>query len=201
VLTHWKERETTYRHRRERILNDQGVVAPYAATGADVEPAGDRARRRAGRITAPEPEGVSAAEFEQMKRDLDIEREPTRHTSTLTKRLARTEEGDEPAAPRPKPARPKPTRGRGGRTTRGPAPVPPGSAPPSPPSPAAPARAPDPSDAPVTNGPVDAGPVDDGGVGDGFQRAPDVAENEGMSPQDRPARPAKPRNRRHGRRR
>jgi len=42
VLTHWKERETTYRHRRDRIIADQGFVAPYAAAGADIEPARER---------------------------------------------------------------------------------------------------------------------------------------------------------------
>src|SRR5450755_1855242 len=100
VLTHWKERETTYRHRRERILTDHGVVAAYAATGADIEPTRDRGHRRAGPITEPEPEGVSAAEFEQMKRDLDIENEPTRHTSALSKRLAHTDAEAEPPAAR-----------------------------------------------------------------------------------------------------
>ena len=95
VLTHWKERESVYRHRRERIEADHGFVAPYAAAGADVEPARDRVRRRAGRITEPDPEGVSAAEFEQMKRDIaDEEAEPRRRTSTLTKRLAHTRDGE-----------------------------------------------------------------------------------------------------------
>src|SRR5450755_5155663 len=61
VLTHWKEREPVYRRRRDRIVADQGFVAPYASAGADIEPAGSRARKRAGRITEPEPEGVSAA--------------------------------------------------------------------------------------------------------------------------------------------
>ena len=95
VLTHWKERESVYRHRREHIEADYGFVAPYASAGADVDPARDRVRRRAGRITEPEAEGVSAAEFEQMKRDLDIEQaEPAGRTSTLTKRLAHTPEGE-----------------------------------------------------------------------------------------------------------
>ncbi len=38
VLTHWKERESVYRHRRERIEADHGFVAAYATAGADVEP-------------------------------------------------------------------------------------------------------------------------------------------------------------------
>ena len=95
VLTHWKERESVYRHRRERIVADHGFVAAYASAGADVEPARERMRRRAGRITEPDPEGVSAAEFEQMKREIaEEEAEPRRRTSTLTKRLAHTSDGE-----------------------------------------------------------------------------------------------------------
>jgi SecD/SecF fusion protein len=96
VLTHWKERESVYRHRRERIEIDQGFVAPYASTGSDVDPARDRMRRRANRITEPDPDGVSAAEFEQMKREIaDEEAEPRRRTSTLTKRLAHSSDGED----------------------------------------------------------------------------------------------------------
>jgi SecD/SecF fusion protein len=97
VLTHWKEREPLYRARRNRIESETGYVPAYAETAADVEPAEQR-RRRAGRLTAPEPETVSAAEFEQMKRDLELEPErPSRHTSTLTKRLAHSAEAEAPA--------------------------------------------------------------------------------------------------------
>jgi SecD/SecF fusion protein len=180
VLTHWKEREPQYRHRRERIESELGYVPAYAGTGADVEPSA-KPRRRGGRLTSPEPDGVSAAEFEQMKRDIaEEEREPARRTSTLTKRLAHSEEDDAPAprtgAPRPKP-KPKP----------------------------APARRSQPADAPAEK--------TDDGAGNGAARpeaeepstgavtpAPDVAENEGVAPTG-PKRPAKPRNRRHGRRR
>jgi hypothetical protein len=50
---------------------------------------------------------VSAAEFEQMKRDIaEEEREPGRRTSTLTKRLARTAEDDAPAPRTGRPSRP-----------------------------------------------------------------------------------------------
>jgi SecD/SecF fusion protein len=105
VLTHWKERETHYRARRQRIEAELGTVPAYADTGADVEPERKRAAR-AGRLTTPEQETVSAAEFEQMKRELGIEEEvPGGHTSTLTKRLAHSQETDAPAASR-KPARP-----------------------------------------------------------------------------------------------
>jgi SecD/SecF fusion protein len=178
VLTHWKERESLYRHRRERIESEYGTVPPYAAAAADTEPARERIGRRAGRVTEPQPEGVSAAEFEQMKRDLDIEREPGRHTSTLTKRLAHTTESEQ------KPA-------RGGKAARpgGAGPAGPGGKPRPQKPPAPEARPAGPPPAPAADKP--------------YERAPDEAENDGVSPQQRPDRPAKPRsrNRRHGRRR
>jgi SecD/SecF fusion protein len=224
VLTHWKERESVYRHRRHRIETEYGAVPAYAATGADVEPARERMRRRAGRLSAPDPEaGVSAAEFEQMKRDLDIEQDqPARRTSTLTKRLAHSPEGDESATPRP----PRSGRGNGGAAPRGggaaqrggtaprgggakrggPAPgaaaggtssggpgVPPPSSVPPAPAEQPPVEEPDALDARL-----------DGDTGDeGFQHAPDEAEDDAMSPSQKPSRPGKPRprNRRHGRRR
>ncbi|HWD65558.1 MAG TPA: protein translocase subunit SecD [Solirubrobacteraceae bacterium] len=94
VLTHWKEREHGFRARRHRLEADYGSVPAYAAAGADVEPARDKARR-AGRLTQPDPENVSSTEFEQMKRDLGLEveeqRTTRRPTSTLSKRTAHTE--------------------------------------------------------------------------------------------------------------
>jgi SecD/SecF fusion protein len=120
VLTHWKERETGFRHRRERIEAEHGYVPAYAAgaAAADVDPK-SQTPRRTGRLTSPDPEGVSAAEFEQMKRDLGVQEDrPGRHTSTLTRRLAHTEE-EAPARPapekpasrsRPTPERPAPAR-------------------------------------------------------------------------------------------
>jgi SecD/SecF fusion protein len=126
VLTHWKEREPQYRARRRRIEDELGVVPAYAVSGADVEPVSKRPRR-AGRLTAPEPETVSAAEFEQMKRDIEAEeREPSRHTSTLTKRLsqrAETETRPErgPRSPDGVPPEDGPgRRGRGGNGARKP---------------------------------------------------------------------------------
>ncbi len=181
VLTHWKEREAQYRTRRLRIIEDQGIVPAYAGTSADVEPT-RRAARRTGRITSPEPDGVSAAEFEQMKRDIqEEERERPGRTSTLTKRLAHSPESETkparsgrstPARPAPTPARPAPTPAR--------------------PAPASRAPRPDGDGAPKPDG--DGAPP---------APAPDVAENEGMAPVSKPKRPAKSRsrNRRHGRRR
>jgi SecD/SecF fusion protein len=174
VLTHWKEREPQYRARRRRIEEDLGHVPAYAPTAADVEPARKRARRP-GRLTAPDPETVSASEFEQMKRELEAEPEvPSRQTSTLTKRCAQAPPRD--AAPKAK-AKPAP----------------------------APAPAPAPPPAPAQRKDGEAQPTprgDTAGAGDAGA-APDIAENEGVAPVQRPKRPAKsrPRNRRHGRRR
>jgi SecD/SecF fusion protein len=153
VLTHWKEREGQFRARRRRIEADLGHVPAYATTGADVEPVPQRGRRT-GRLTTPEPEGVSAAEFEQMKRDLEIEPTPGplgAATRSISKRTAHSPEADAPAPTTPRPA---------------------------------------------------ARPAGDG-KGDGLQHAPDVAENEGVSPVPKPKSGSKsrPRNRRHGRRR
>ena len=94
VLTHWKERETQYRHRRERIESEFGFVPAYATSAADVEPT-QRRSRRAGRLTTPSPDGVSAAEFEEMKRELGLDEPETggHRTSTLTKRLAHSDRG------------------------------------------------------------------------------------------------------------
>jgi SecD/SecF fusion protein len=104
VLTHWKEREPGYRARRRRIQADLGYVPAYASGAADVEPK-QRRIRPGGRLTEPQPDAVSAAEFEQMKRDLDIERQPAGRTSptrSISKRLAHTTEADL-GAPSPKP--------------------------------------------------------------------------------------------------
>ena len=89
VLTHWKERESAYRNRRARLLRDFGAVPAYATArdGApiDVEPAKQRRRRGAGGglLVGEEPgEQVTREEFDEMVRDLDIERDetPTRRT-------------------------------------------------------------------------------------------------------------------------
>ena len=189
VLTHWKERESGYRHRRERIEADQGAVAAYAIPGADIEPARERAaRRRAGRLTEPEPDGVSAAEFEQLKRDIaEEESEPSRRrSSTLTRRTARTSEdelADEQAsAPRGRAA------GRaGGRRSPRPTPTPP---------PAGETPASEPRDDPPAPPDAPAGPAE-------FEHAPDEVENEGIVHQPKPPRGAsksRRSNRRHGRR-
>jgi SecD/SecF fusion protein len=82
VLTHWKEREGSYRSRRARIVGELGSVPAYAtALGGqpvDVEPTQARKRNRRGSITAPEEPGeqISRDEFQELVRDLDVEGEP-----------------------------------------------------------------------------------------------------------------------------
>jgi SecD/SecF fusion protein len=186
VLTHWKEREPMYRSRRHRIEGELGAVPAYAGESADVEPVRERARRRTSRLTEPDPEKVSSAEFEQMKREIaEEEAEPSRRTSTLTQRLAHSRQ-TAPARPKPAaPARPKPA-----------APARPQSAAPARPKPAPPQPTAQPKS------PPEAEPPEDTGDGDGFRHAPDVAEGEGVAKTPKSNRPAKRgRGRRHGRRR
>jgi SecD/SecF fusion protein len=183
VLTHWKEREPVYRSRRRRLEAEKGFVPAYAGEGGDVEPVVKRPRRGAGRLTQPEPETVSAAEFEEMKRGLEVEAPARgRQTSTLTKRAGRREREAEAAAPRS--AAPAPASGPAQRQAPGPAQR----------------QAP----APGTQKAKPA-PQGDGAsrAPDASERAPDVAENEGVAPAQKPKRAAKSRsrNRRHGRRR
>ena len=79
VLTHWKEREPTYRSRRLRITRELGAVPAYAtALGGepvDVEPADKRKRTRRGSVIAPEEPGqqISRDEFRELVADLDVE--------------------------------------------------------------------------------------------------------------------------------
>jgi SecD/SecF fusion protein len=193
VLTHWKERETQYRHRRERIESEFGYVPAYATTAADVEPVPRRVRR-GGRLTEPSPDGVSAAEFEEMKRDLELDlQEPGGgyRTSTLTKRLAHSTDEDDAPAPRAQRPRSGSTvrrvkRSDGRQVRDGSERA--GNGAPQPTQP--------PTQKPSQRSEADADRADE------VTPAPDAAENEGMA-QTSPKRPAKPRprNRRHGRRR
>jgi SecD/SecF fusion protein len=167
VLTHWKEREHAYAARRLRIVDELGHVPAYAGAAADIDPTSKRARR-AERLTTPEADQVSAAEFEQMKRDIaaDIP-SPGRatHTRSITKRLAHTD--DEPSGRSRPDGRAKPAK---------------------PAKPAAPATSAKPA--------AEAASADP-------ERAPDIAENEGVAPVQKPKPGAsKSRSgRRHGRRR
>ncbi|HXW58167.1 MAG TPA: protein translocase subunit SecD [Solirubrobacteraceae bacterium] len=90
VLTHWKEREVGYRHRRARIVRELGAVPAYAtiAGGApeDVEPEPKRRRTRRGSLIAPEDPGeqISREEFQELVRDLDVD-EPAAEPSGKAK--------------------------------------------------------------------------------------------------------------------
>ncbi len=188
VLTHWKEREAGYRARRARIEEDLGAVPAYAPTGADVEPVRKRARRP-GRLTEPDPETVSGAEFEQMKRDLGVERAgPSRRSSTLTKTPPQKPQQQSKPRPQTKPRhQPKPDD----------TPKPVEEEQPKPQDAAAEPAAPNGGGNGADSTPEPGQPPDT------FERAPDVAENEGVAPVQPPKRQGKPRsrNRRHGRRR
>ncbi|HLB21896.1 MAG TPA: protein translocase subunit SecD [Solirubrobacteraceae bacterium] len=82
VLTHWKEREGSYRSRRARIVRELGAVPAYATALAgeavDVEPDRKRKRTRSGSLNAPEAPGeqISRDEFQELVRDLDVEERP-----------------------------------------------------------------------------------------------------------------------------
>jgi SecD/SecF fusion protein len=194
VLTHWKERESQYRARRRRIEEEFGHVPAYADRTADVEPA-RRQPRRAGRLTTPEPETVSAAEFEQMKRELGVEEElPGRQTSTLTKRLAHRAEPETEA-----PARPARTARRAPRPDAGAKRAPAGDGTKRAPAGDSAKRAPAGDGARTPEGDGQRTPAD----GAEHVPAPDIPENEGVAPTPKAKRPAKSRsrNRRHGRRR
>ncbi|HET9093705.1 MAG TPA: protein translocase subunit SecF, partial [Solirubrobacteraceae bacterium] len=204
VLTHWKERESAYRARRLRIIADVGHVPAYA-DGGDVDP-NQRRTRSTGRLTAPPEENVSNAEFEQMKRDLGLDEDgPRQRPSRLAERTAHVTEEDEPAPGAPRRA------GRGSSTLtsrpRPSAPTPP--APPAEPEPTPlssigpTAAADDALD--VTETPPPAQPTPEAEVTPAPEAevtpAPDEAENDGVANPAPPARRAKTRNRRHGRRR
>jgi SecD/SecF fusion protein len=74
VLQHWKEREPGFRARFARITESLGHVPPYATAAQggpiDVTPK-EGGRRRS--ISAPPGQEVSASEFQEMVRELDVE--------------------------------------------------------------------------------------------------------------------------------
>jgi SecD/SecF fusion protein len=187
VLTHWKEREHTYRARRDRIIAEHGHVPAYA-DGGDVDPTSNRRRSAVTIMAAPgQEENVSLSEFEQMKRDLglDDDDQPKRRASRLTAHTAHTDAEDD--VPAPAPSRSSSTGGsRGAPAPPAPSPAP-GIVPPVAPGPVAPGDQTDPGDPAAWSDPV--------------TPAPDVPENEDVArPAPSSSRP-KPRNRRHGRKR
>jgi SecD/SecF fusion protein len=106
VLTHWKEREPAYRARRARILGELGMVPAYATTAGgtpeDVEPERKRGRRtRRGSLIAPEEPGqqISHEEFQELVRDLDVEREPAPAAAERRSAAPERRAATAPAAP------------------------------------------------------------------------------------------------------
>jgi SecD/SecF fusion protein len=177
VLMHWKEREHGYQLRRQRIIAEHGHVPAYATgAGSDVDP--DRRARRGGlnRLSQVNPEaGVSASEFEQMKRELGLN-EGTGVKANTPPRGGRSAGSA--------------TRGDASRpgTTRRPAPAPPASTP-------RPSR-------PGTQPPgVPTEPVPEN---QNFEHAPDVNSDDAVLPDpQRPRKNAgsrSSRNKKHGRR-
>jgi hypothetical protein len=213
---HWKEREHGFRLRRERITAEHGFVPAYATgAGADIDPdRRSRQARGAGRLNTASPEaGVSASEFEQMKRDLGLgEEAPATGTSALSRRTsgagARTQGGSTRSpggtarggARRPTGAGGRPTGGAGRPNGAGGGAPQPGGTPPrqggAPASPAAPEPA-----APAAKTPGPSEPVPENQT---FEHAPDASGDETVLPnQQRPrggAAGPRGRNKKHGRR-
>ncbi len=193
VLTHWKEREGSYRNRRARLVRDLGFVPPYATaldgTPIDVEPVRKSRKERAGTGSwsagplgnrTPTPAGgagdeVSQEEFDKMVRDLDIERDGEQALTGPAGRSAVGRRG----------ARGNGTRGRAGRVG-GPPPSGAGTGTAAPPprasAPTVPAAAP----AESQPSPVPQDPAAD-------------LTPEDLVLKEQPKRQRRPRNRRHGR--
>jgi SecD/SecF fusion protein len=127
VLTHWKEREPVYARRHARIAAEFGGVVPaYATSGsAAVEVAPKEDKRQKVRLTAAEPDAVSATEFEEMVRDLHAEparaeRDPAADLSPEEVVMPKSDgaRAGTPGARSPKPKRDKQRRPRNRRHGR-----------------------------------------------------------------------------------
>jgi SecD/SecF fusion protein len=113
VLTHWKEREASYRTRRARIVRELGAVPAYATTAGgapeDVEPTQKRRRTRSGSLVAPEEPGqqISRDEFQELVRDLGVEEENGGAPANQRSRRSRSAEASATAAPPEPPVAPE----------------------------------------------------------------------------------------------
>jgi SecD/SecF fusion protein len=122
VLTHWKERESVWRRRRERIAREFGGIVPAYAVGSaaapvDVAPARSTGRRR--RLTEPTSpdQSVSRDEFREMVRDLHVDA-PTATKERDPAADADPEDVVMPDGPQPKRDKPKQKRPRNKRHGR-----------------------------------------------------------------------------------
>jgi SecD/SecF fusion protein len=193
VLMHWKEREHGFRLRRERITAEHGFVPAYASgAGADIDPdRRSRPSRGAGRLSTANPEaGVSASEFEQMKRDLGLGEETApAGTSALSRRTSGAAARGQGAGTRKPSAGQRRQTGAGGGARRagsGATQARGSGAPQPPPEPTQPLP---PTDEPVPEG-------------QNFEHAPDASGDDTVLPnQQRPrGGAAGGRNKKHGRR-
>jgi len=95
VLTHWKERETVYGKRADRIRGELGHVPAYATAigGAPVDVGPKEEAKSKRRLTAPtQPEEISQSEFQELVRDIqEPEPEPGREPAAAP---ARRGDGD-----------------------------------------------------------------------------------------------------------
>ncbi len=75
VLTQWKEREPAYRRRRAAQIERFGEVPAFAPEGAKIDIA-EKPKGPAKRLTTPSDpaQGVSKSEFDEMVRDLDVDK-------------------------------------------------------------------------------------------------------------------------------
>jgi len=112
VLTAWKEREPVYETRRARIAEANGGVVPAYALATvggepmDVEPE-TKARAPRRRLTSPdEPDELSAEEFEQLRREIDIDDDAA--VAPPRRGRATTVLPPSSSAPTPTPAPPSP---------------------------------------------------------------------------------------------
>ncbi len=125
VLTHWKERESSYRSRRARIVRELGAVPAYAVVSGgapeDVEPPKQRKRNVSifgSGAAAPGQTGdeISRDEFQELVRDLDVEGTP----GTPPRRSAATGVAQKPRRTK-QPEQTSPEAPNGGQAPRDPA--------------------------------------------------------------------------------
>jgi SecD/SecF fusion protein len=120
VLTHWKEREPSYRSRRARLVREMGAVPAYATTAGgapeDVEPEAKRKRSASifasgaggGGLGGGQPEAgdqISSDEFRELVRDLAVDEEPNGKPGRGRPRRGQDSDGATTVAPPPAPQR------------------------------------------------------------------------------------------------